>query len=660
MEKKLSIWNVLIWSLFLLYLIGVASLYHYTHQDVEINFATMMVLLIVLMLNLFNGLWILRNYLRETTLSFSLLIISISFIVMGYNQSMPSFIQRMMILLISYFPVIFLYFFIQFVSKKKYAIKEYKEKILYQFLISSFREILIILNLTSWSNYIFFINLIFLMISCFFIYKHEREDSTLLWEAIAVRRILIISFFSIAPFIFLSLIPMLVKEEINNLVSLMFVIMLPLTLADLMSKNKLIIHRYWKVPFVLSFIIGLCLFLVIGLLLKFVLLSSLMEIVVISHYFLFIGYALYLSMVLYTEYRKGRIEDQLNEFYEERNKLLLSESVNRVIIKLLTEYTNYWGKIWNIEDVSVLEIKGKGSYAPIKESKNIDLSLINNYTLNNSSNIICSIIKDEIKYVVLVWREDVFSEEEKVEILETINTLGEILTQYNRSLKLRSDLDDRPYTALEKSVYMREMKLSNLYHNMVSRYLHDEIQQDILSLQKVSYTTNSIDHLRRRIEEVVQEVDESIKLKTIEWGGYPPDERDILDLFRELQKSLQYQFARLLNINWIVDSDRFREEDIWMKSTLYRFVKELIINTFKHAEGMNATVQLKKRNGIWVLLYEDDGIGIDTHEGIYDNRFGLASILRETNSLGGEMNIITEREKGFRVEIFLPDTQVND
>jgi PAS domain S-box-containing protein len=93
-----------------------------------------------------------------------------------------------------------------------------------------------------------------------------------------------------------------------------------------------------------------------------------------------------------------------------------------------------------------------------------------------------------------------------------------------------------------------------------------------------------------------------------------------------------------------------------IESALFRIVIELINNTFKHAYANNISISLDLYDGIIGLRYADDGIGCDLNSVMQKQTGnGISNIINRTKSLNGEININTNIDKGFFVQISIND-----
>lgn len=86
--------------------------------------------------------------------------------------------------------------------------------------------------------------------------------------------------------------------------------------------------------------------------------------------------------------------------------------------------------------------------------------------------------------------------------------------------------------------------------------------------------------------------------------------------------------------------------------TLYRAAQEALTNVSKHASATEVGLTLDYSHAESVLLVvQDDGVGGN----VSTNGFGLLGVRERVQLLGGEVRIVTEISKGFRLEVELPE-----
>lgn len=89
------------------------------------------------------------------------------------------------------------------------------------------------------------------------------------------------------------------------------------------------------------------------------------------------------------------------------------------------------------------------------------------------------------------------------------------------------------------------------------------------------------------------------------------------------------------------------------KITIYRIVQELIHNIIKHAHATQVLVQLVLELPLFSITIEDNGIGFDLKDKVYDKGIGLTNIRTRVENMQGAFSLDTEPGKGCSVYIEL-------
>jgi signal transduction histidine kinase len=88
---------------------------------------------------------------------------------------------------------------------------------------------------------------------------------------------------------------------------------------------------------------------------------------------------------------------------------------------------------------------------------------------------------------------------------------------------------------------------------------------------------------------------------------------------------------------------------------LYRILQEVIHNTIKHANAKELKIELTQKNGIILILSEDNGLGFDYAAIVKENPgLGLRSLLSRTEIMKGEMFVESKTGKGTRYTFEIP------
>lgn len=88
---------------------------------------------------------------------------------------------------------------------------------------------------------------------------------------------------------------------------------------------------------------------------------------------------------------------------------------------------------------------------------------------------------------------------------------------------------------------------------------------------------------------------------------------------------------------------------------IYRIVQELLANTLKHAQASEVTVQLLRKNGDLVMVFEDDGRGFDPDN--INSGMGLKNVESRLAHINGDYNLDSGRGGGTTYTFRIPLNQ---
>jgi signal transduction histidine kinase len=106
-----------------------------------------------------------------------------------------------------------------------------------------------------------------------------------------------------------------------------------------------------------------------------------------------------------------------------------------------------------------------------------------------------------------------------------------------------------------------------------------------------------------------------------------------------------------LDVGLDEDGQRWSLDEV-TRISLFRSLRELLINVAKHAKTSEAQVRLWGEGRLMLMSVEDQGAGFD-QEGIPPG-FGLFSIRERLNHLGGSMQIDSVPGEGTKIVVVAP------
>lgn len=86
---------------------------------------------------------------------------------------------------------------------------------------------------------------------------------------------------------------------------------------------------------------------------------------------------------------------------------------------------------------------------------------------------------------------------------------------------------------------------------------------------------------------------------------------------------------------------------------MYRVICELINNTLRHARANNIRIDLRLKNDMLYLEYEDNGVGFDVQQVEADGGMGLSNMRYRLNSGNGDIKILSMQGKGMKANVFI-------
>jgi signal transduction histidine kinase len=99
---------------------------------------------------------------------------------------------------------------------------------------------------------------------------------------------------------------------------------------------------------------------------------------------------------------------------------------------------------------------------------------------------------------------------------------------------------------------------------------------------------------------------------------------------------------------------------ITQRITFYRILQEALTNAHRHGQAAHCRVRLTQRPGGIALRVEDDGCGFEVDQAFRPRsgqpvaRFGIHGMRDRAELLGGTFAIVSHRDRGTTVEVFLP------
>lgn len=197
----------------------------------------------------------------------------------------------------------------------------------------------------------------------------------------------------------------------------------------------------------------------------------------------------------------------------------------------------------------------------------------------------------------------------------------------------------------------------------ISQILHDDLQQRLfaikaqLSLLNNAYTQKDWQTLETALFEMDRGLTESISATRDLSRDLSPvihQGEDLADALTRLSTQMQKQYA--LNVALEMDGVKATWDENF-NVVLLQAVRELLFNVVKHAETLQAAVNLEQVDGQLRIMVSDEGKGFDSVAVMSDSGIahGLLNIRQHLELMGCGMEIISSSGNGTRVIIDGPN-----
>lgn len=623
----------------------------------------------VFSINVMLGIIIGKSVLDKITIcySFLLCLLVYMFIFLG---SPIDFLHQFAITIVSYFPAFTLYFLILFFFGGNTKLSKIFLSI--QFLFSFIRDILIYLGqpFSQFNNYVFFLGVtIFYLFSSYLYFKEPKKKSII--TSTQKKHLLFGTVISFLPFILISLIPAVIVHQGSpeNHWTLIFFLVLPLVVADILTKENLIYQQFWKTTLIQDFILLSFVLVLLTLMIGYLFSFSVIDMIALGNFLLFFFFTTFVIVQLYNMKKKTTVIDQLLSFPMEKqfltHHLLQTQHMNS-IKSFLFETLSFVVNLTNLDIININNL----TYSDIKScfepsSSALEEVEIQLKKMRQSNEEVSTLRMDGCHYLVmnvdnyhsfLIIKKDNEYLHEEITLIKKLHPIVHEMFLSARNISNTAfHSNNQFYTPFEKAIFLKEVDLSEKYQTFIAHYLHDEILQSVLAIRQSAYQKNSSDSIRDTIEHTVEEIELSIRRKIIEWEASDIPDKSLKTSVGQLVQKLVIMYDKAIFIQ--INIPETLDLPVPFQQFIFRSIRELLVNTYKHSNATIVTVTLQIDDVAIHLLVEDDGNGVqDTIDFKNKNshNFGLYSIYQHTHAFNGSMTLSHSKKGGLAINISFP------
>ncbi len=201
---------------------------------------------------------------------------------------------------------------------------------------------------------------------------------------------------------------------------------------------------------------------------------------------------------------------------------------------------------------------------------------------------------------------------------------------------------------------LRQLQQEELLKTEFSNFLHDDVLQDLLSIKNMMMKAHRPD-IQDIIIETLDNLNTHIREQMQDYHPVILKNLTVKENYQNLIEAISQSFPqRKIVVSFDCSATLFLVEPY--NVLIYRLLKELLTNVFKHSDGNRAWVMLTQENGIIELYVSDDGnatsdclLAIDKSK-----HKGIASITEQVNNMGGSITISDNSPHGICIQITLP------
>jgi signal transduction histidine kinase len=191
--------------------------------------------------------------------------------------------------------------------------------------------------------------------------------------------------------------------------------------------------------------------------------------------------------------------------------------------------------------------------------------------------------------------------------------------------------------------------------------LHDDVGQLLASMRMQMARITDMEEnpeLIVRMKSISQGLLKSVQATRAAIFDLSPPQLNEIGLVAATHDWMKEQIEQKHHIKTIISSD---SEDFKLNENttflLFRSIKELMMNTVKHAKASQLTITFKRKDNLLEIAVEDDGVGFNYGVDLMrlkSDSYGLFSIQERISDLGGLMVVDSVIDKGTKIKLTVP------
>ncbi len=242
-----------------------------------------------------------------------------------------------------------------------------------------------------------------------------------------------------------------------------------------------------------------------------------------------------------------------------------------------------------------------------------------------------------------------------IEVYILLHSIYLMVGVYNIILYLKVKKVDLPNKIRKENFYSYSLEIIKKEEKLkyeISNFLHDNILQDVFALKMLA---NEVDILpvKNRMLNILEGLNQNIRTEVEVYYPTILKSLTLKENYQNLIDTLNNQISMSdIDIIFYCEDDIFIIEPYHI--VIYRMMKELITNAFKHSKAKIIEIVLEIKNDNICLEVKDNGIGFEYNNDIQSFNNGMKSVWDTVLNLDGKMIIDASVGKGTNVSIVIP------
>lgn len=246
-----------------------------------------------------------------------------------------------------------------------------------------------------------------------------------------------------------------------------------------------------------------------------------------------------------------------------------------------------------------------------------------------------------------------------VSLAPTSRSEGARVVAFVRDLTEQRDAERRIHESQDK---LQQMDFDRALteereRRRIALELHDRIGQS-LALAQIKLTSARdvvTGAAQASLDEVIALLDQSAaETRTLTFELSPPILYDLglKEALSWLAEDIEHRYGIRVDLR---DDEQQMPLDDTSRALVFRAVRELLMNVFKHAKTPSAKVEVHRVDDRFDIVVEDSGVGFDVDGAARQGGgFGLLSVREQIRRLGGRLEIVSKPSLGTKVTLQMP------